>query len=433
MRGARPIGRWATLWVALTASAAAADDYSFDVTAFEKKPFEWSGFVELRSEHFDLDRDAALYRLNTFDQAQDLSPRRFTGSLELNGLYRKGIASVQGTWHGDTIHDDLQDTTQGTLYEGFVALDPATGVRLEAGKRAQRWGKGYAFSAVGFVERVKDPNDPTLSREGFVMLGGSFTRSLDGPLQTATFTPLLVPTGDDLNTDFGPGDHANPAARLSLLYRDTDIDFLYLGSGARSARFGVDFSRNLASHIEIHGEWAYISEVDKPVLEAGGNLSRNSGSAQSFLLGLRYLSESEVTTIVEYYYNGAGYDEGELSDYLSFVQDGYAQSEATGNSAALQKARQVQPSYARPNAGQRYLYLRSSWKDAFDILYLTPALTVIANLDDRSYQVTPEFSYTGIENLELRLRLSLLQGDALTEFGEKPNDRRAELRLRYFF
>lgn len=433
MRAARRLKLWVSLWVMLTGHAAAADNYSFDVTAFEKKPFEWSGFAELRPEHFDLDREAALYRLNTFDQAQDLSPQRLTGSLELNGLYRRGIASIQATWHGDTVHDDLQDTTQGTLYEGFVALDPATGIRLEVGKRARRWGKGYAFSAVGFVERLKDPNDPTLSREGFVMLGGSFTRSLDGPLQTVTFTPLLIPTGDDLNTDFGPGDHANPAARLSLLYRDTDIDLLYLGSGARSARFGVDFSRNLASHIEIHGEWAHISDVEKPVLDAIGNLSRSSGSVQSFLLGLRYLSESEVTTIVEYYYNGAGYDEGELSDYLSFVQHGYAQFEATGNSAALQKARQVQPSYARPNAGQRYLYLRSSWKDAFDTLYFTPALTVIANLDDSSYQLSPEVTYSGIDNLELRLRLSLLQGDALTEFGEKPNDRRAELRLRYFF
>jgi hypothetical protein len=331
------------------------------------------------------------------------------------------------------VHDKLQDQTGDRLYEGFVALEPATGIRLEAGKRAQRWGKGYAFSPVGFVERVKDPNDPTLSREGFVMLGGSVTRSYDGPLQTVTFMPLLVPTGDDLNTDFGPGDHANPAARLSLLYRDTDIDLLYLGGGARSARVGADFSRNLASHIEIHGEWAYVRALDQPLLDAAGDLARSRDSAHSVLLGLRYLSASEVTTIVEYYHNGGGYDAGELRDYFAFVDDGYTRFAATGDSADLLLAREVQNAYARANAGRRYLYLRSSWKEPFDLLYFTPALTAIANLDDRSYQLTAEGSYTGIGNLEIRLRLSLLHGGALTEFGEKPNQGRAELRLRYYF
>jgi hypothetical protein len=82
---------------------------------------------------------------------------------------------------------------------------------------------------------------------------------------------------------------------------------------------------------------------------------------------------------------------------------------------------------------RRYLYLRLSQKEPFDILYFTPALTVIANLDDGSRSVAPELLYTGITNLELRLRLFFLSGDRLTDFGEKQNDRRLELRARYYF
>lgn len=66
-------------------------------------------------------------------------------------------------------------------------------------------------------------------------------------------------------------------------------------------------------------------------------------------------------------------------------------------------------------------------------MYFTPALTVIANLDDGSTSAAPELAYTGVTNLDLRLRLFFLSGNQLTDFGEKQNDRRLELRMRYFF
>ncbi len=88
---------------------------------------------------------------------------------------------------------------------------------------------------------------------------------------------------------------------------------------------------------------------------------------------------------------------------------------------------------AKPNPGRRYLYLRLSQQEPFDILYFTPALTTIANVDDHSYSVAPELLYTGITNLELRFRVFWLRGAQLTDFGEKQNDRRIELRARYYF
>lgn len=415
------------------ATASAQEPYSFDVEQFEKKPFEWNGYAELRAERFGFDQSAALYQLSFFDEEPRASLDRLTGAAELSGIYRYGSATAQATVHGEAARDALASRSTGRVYEAFLALEPAAGTSLGVGKRALRWGKGYAFNPVGFVERAKDPNEPELAREGFVMLGASFTRSFAGPLRTVTFQPLLVPTADDLNADFGAGRHANPAARLALLAYDTDIDLQVLGEGARSARFGVDFSRNVTTNFEVHGEWAYFREVAKPVLDAAGNPTRESAAARSYLLGLRYLSESDITTILEYYDNGTGYSEGQMRDYFSFVHSAYDQFLATGDSTLLARAQAVQSSYVRPNPMRRYLYLRSSWKEPFDILYFTPAVTALANLEDRSYQVTPELVYTGVTNLELRLRLFLLRGDRLTDFGEKPNDQRFELRVRYYF
>jgi hypothetical protein len=74
-----------------------------------------------------------------------------------------------------------------------------------------------------------------------------------------------------------------------------------------------------------------------------------------------------------------------------------------------------------------------SQSEPFDILYFTPSLTWIYNLSDRSFSISPELLYTGITNLELRLKGTLLAGESLSEYGEKQNDYRIELRVRYYF
>jgi len=430
---ARLLASLAAACLAGPALAQAEEKYGFDIGKYEKKPFELSGYAELRQDRFRLNQDSALYKLNFYKRGARAHLDGATGALELSGLYRQGIATFQGTAHGDLSRDDLQSSDRGRMYEAYLTLEPSTGVRFEAGKRALRWGKGYAWSPVGFVERLKDPNDPDLSREGFTMLGGSFTRSFDGPLQTVTFTPLLVPTSTRMNVGFGPGNHANPAARLSVLYHDTDIDFLVLGRGARSPRYGFDFSRNLSTNLEVHGEWARIRGATRPVLAAGGAATRQTGDATSYLLGLRYLTERDTTWIVEYYRNGTGYSQDEMRAFLAFSHGAYDQFLGSGDTAALERAAALQTSYARPNPMRRYLYLRASQKEPFDILYFAPAVTAIFNLDDHSYSIAPELAYTGITNLDLRLRFLALQGARLTDFGEKQNDRRIELRVRYYF
>jgi hypothetical protein len=416
--------------LAIATAAYAQDDYRFDVSRFEKQPFEFGGYAELRAERFTLNRDAALYQLGFFDQPPRDSFDRGTGALQLEGLYRRGIGSFRFVGFGSYTDDYSGSDDDTRVYEAYLTLAPSDRAAVDLGKKTLSWGKGYAFNPVGFVQRMKDPNDPELAREGFVLAGGNFIRSFDGPLKTIAFTPLVVPTSDHVNQDFGPGNHANPAAKLTLLYRDTDIDFLVLGEGARGARYGFDFSRNLGTNVEIHGEWAHLTGTTRPVVSATGTITTVTQSANSWLLGTRYLTATELTAIVEYYYNGAGYRGDEARAFFQAIHDAYD----AGNNTLLEQLRTTaQTALARPNPMRRYLYLRLSQKEPFDILYFTPALTVIANLDDGSRSVAPELLYTGVTNLELRLRLFYLSGGRLTDFGEKQNDRRLELRARYYF
>ncbi|MBE9504687.1 MAG: hypothetical protein IME96_10975 [Proteobacteria bacterium] len=80
-----------------------------------------------------------------------------------------------------------------------------------------------------------------------------------------------------------------------------------------------------------------------------------------------------------------------------------------------------------------YLYLRISQKEPFDILYFTPSVTGIFNINDKSFSVAPELLYSGITNLELRFKAAFIAGKRETEYGEKQNDYKIELRARYHF
>lgn len=288
------------------------------------------------------------------------------------------------------------------------------------GKKSYKWGKGYAWNPVGFINRTKDPNNPEEALEGFITSDFEMIRSFSGDLQNIALTTALLPVWQGVNEDFGAEDNLNLAAKLYLLYLNTDIDFIVYSGNSRTSRFGGDFSRNLTTNFEIHGEAAYIPEVERVTLNERGQRVRQSGSATSYLAGIWCLTEFDLTSIIEYYHNGLGYTEDEMSRFYQRVATGGTLWTLTGNDTLLQQMLQLSAQgYSRPNPGRDYLYARFSLKEPFDILYFTPAVTTILNLDDQSFSVTPELTYTGITNWELQLRFSLLNGDQSTEFGEK--------------
>jgi hypothetical protein len=47
--------------------------------------------------------------------------------------------------------------------------------------------------------------------------------------------------------------------------------------------------------------------------------------------------------------------------------------------------------------------------------------------------VAPELTYTGLGNFEFRLRGTVPVGGELTEWGEKANEYKLDLRIRYYF
>lgn len=410
-----------------------AEDFSFELEEFEKKSLEMGGYMEMKWEHFNLNQGGAVASLNRYDDPA-ASVDRLTGSLLFNGSYVKGLSTVNwllkalGSWQ----EDDWVDSTD--VFEAYVALKPTDNLNGSLGKKSYKWGKGYAWNPVGFINRPKDPSNPEEALEGFITAEGEYIKSFSGNLRNMALTTVLLPVAEEVNEDFGELDNLNLAAKLYLLYLDTDLDFLFYTGNSRSTRFGADFSRNITTNFEIHGEYAFFPGLEKVFLEEDGTTAWKKESTHSQLLGIRHLTDFNLTTILEYYHNGGGYSEEELADFYDLVEQGMAQYNQQGLDNLLQQAQKLgQQGYTRPNLGKDYLYSRFSFKEPLETLYFTAALTAICNLDDQSYSITPELLYTGFTNWELRLRFSLLGGEAHSEYGGKLNDNKLELRVRWFF
>lgn len=422
------------LSISSIASPSSAEEYTFDLSEIEKKPYHVGGYAELRPILFGLDKDSSLYKLNFYNRDEGATLEEYNAALQLEGSLEKGVARLFVRTNTDYKKSYLGEGLETIVYEGFLSLKPSSSLTIDMGKKTLKWGKGYAWNPVAFLDRPKNPDDPELNIEGFVVASADYIKSFDGPLKTLSFTPVVLPVYENVNDDFGVVNKVNVAGKIYLLLYDTDIDFIVLSGGSKTARYGADFSRNITTNFEIHGEFAVIEDYRKRSIDSSGNILEKEFDAESWLAGIRYLTEGETTYILEYYRNGAGFTTDEMRDYFSFINTAYDSYIASGSDALLKKGLNItEGNYGRMNPAREYLYLRISQKEPFDILYFTPSITWISNVSDKSFSLSPELLYTGITNLDLRLKAGIIAGDRLTEYGERQNDYRVEMRARYYF
>jgi hypothetical protein len=418
----------------IPALARAEEKYTFDLTETEKKPYHASGYLEFKPIFYVLDHDSTFYKLRFFNDPQGQTLSEANGRIQLEGSYEKNIFRVYAKTNTDLKSSYSGESERSTFYELYGSVKPMSNLKFDAGKKTMKWGKGYAWNPVAFVDRPKDPDDPEQALEGYVVATGDYIKSMDGPLKTFSFTPVLFPVYDHVNENFGNNNKLNVAGRFYFLLYDTDIDLLFMTGGSRSDRYGIDFSRNIGTNLEIHGELAYFCNFQKNVLDISGNPYVVEGDAVSYLVGIRHLTTFDLTTIIEYYHNGTGFSGDDMKNFYTYVRRGYYTYQTSGNATALISAQQMgDGSYGRPSAMSNYLYVRFSQKEPFDILYFTPALTWMMNIDDQSWTLTPELLYTGFTNWEFRLRTGFIVGARNSEFGEKQYDYRIELRVGYYF
>jgi len=400
----------------------------------QKKPYWFGGFLQVQPTLSGLDSDSPLYRLKYYDNEPGGTLEQSNLGARLEGALEYGDLRAFARLDSFLTHDHDGWHGEMTLMEGYITYKPGPHMAVDAGKRVTKWGKGYAWNPVAFVDRPKDPEDPEEALQGYYLLGGDFIRSFDGPLQTLAFTPVILPVYEDINDEFGQTGYVNVAAKLYALLWDTDLDLLFFSGHSRTTRLGGDFSKNLLTNLEIHGEVAWIQDFQEIDFLENGQVATRESNVWSYLLGLRYLTETDLTAILEYYHNGEGVDPNDLKNMYAYINRAYDTNKQTGNRSLFGPInRLTKEGFSWRNPLRDYLYLRLSQKEPFDILYFTPAFTTIVTMNDWSFNLMPELNYSPITNLDLRLRGIIPVGGDQTEYGEKQSDWRVEFRLRYFF
>jgi hypothetical protein len=418
----------------LASGLTAQEKHTFDLSEIEKKPFHFGGYLEFRPVFFGLDRDSLLYNLKFYDLDEGETLAEYNLNALLDFSYDKGIFSAKIRTNTDITKSFSGWFHETTLYEAFLSIKPSLSFHLDFGKKRMKWGKGYAFNPAAFIDRAKNPNDPDLALEGYVVFSVDYIKSFKGKLKTITLTPVLLPVYDQINSDFGEWNKLNFGGKIYFLFYDTDIDIMFLSGGSGLARYGIDFSRNVTSNFEIHGELAYVPDYNKKVIDRSGSVIEENYANTSYLLGVRYLTRSNTTFIIEYFKNAGGYTSSEMDDFYFLIEQAFQSYVLTGDDTQLNFLAGAESQAYRTFAPmQDYLYLRISQKEPWDILYFIPSLTSIINLTDGSFSLTPELLYNPVTNLELRAKITVLVGKDRSEFGEKQNDFRLEFRGRYYF
>ncbi len=408
-----------------------AQEYSFDMGEFEKKPYEYSAILSFNPVFSFLNTESRLYALKYMDSDPEDFLHETHLSLEARGSYEiqkfKFVAAgkYDGMYSSENDWDD-----DFSLFELYAQYSPNTNFTAWLGKKTVKWGKGYIWNPVSFVGKQKDVNDVDASLEGYTLLLGEFVKSFNSTFKTLSISPVIIPVTEDLNDDFSEMTSFNFALNTSMLIADTDVGLYLFMDDRDHHKIGADFARNLLTNWEIHAEWAVENAYDRWVLDENYELRKTSESARNYLLGTRYLAPSNTTVIFEYLHNDKGYSESEMITFYEAI-DSVLAGEHPERLPTLKSFQKDQ--LTRQFIMKDYLYLKVSHPEPFDILYFSPSVYTIYNLNDGSYRVGMELNYSRFKNLELILRQNYFPPDQKTEFGEKMAEYKVEFFVRKYF
>lgn len=414
--------------VLLFNNAAGQEDERPDEIIEDKQSLEWNGNLDVKYTLYHMRESSTQYRL-LFPSNTPSSSLLTQYRIEpyINAEYSTGnlgfILKTHATYFSE-------NDASVNILEAYSKANLSFHTTLQTGKRVYNWGKGYAFNPVGFINPIKDPENPELAQSGLLSANIEYVKSFSSDaLQNITFMFVVIPASSPTGNRFSELKHTNLAFRTSLLLWDTDIDAMAYYSIQNPKRIGMDFSRNLSENLELHGEISYNNNVETYSINNSAVVTNVSDGFIS-LAGLRYLLESNTTLIAEYYHTDFGMSASAFEGYNRFLTS----TVQSNNSVFIQQASKINQTYFRgTNLSKDYLYIKLTQPEPFDWLYFTPSIFTIFNLEDKSYLLSATLNYKPITNVEFILWPTLISGERSTEYGSKAFQQKVEIWMRVFF
>ena len=353
-----------------------------------------------------------LYGLNDLSLANELTVKMAGGDeladLELwfsLGQYPVGEGLLAASGY-DAATSALVSEAGDSIYtfdlmRASVGWSFGDSLLVRLGRQSLLTGYGYGWNPMDFANPPKDPGDPKAELKGADALLMHILPWNPINLKVyALYDRALTETGADYDDLMGGAELtlSLPALEMKLtgfLEQDGTA-----GEDSRVNGAGFGFMADLAdlAGLGFYGEGTLLSgsRILNPDVT-----TRKSGLLYTFLLGAEYVFASETSLVVEYFYNGEGYDKGERDEVLT----------ALGNPLSGAS------SLYRPGYYSRHYLLLNGMQPLYAI-NCDAGLTVLCSVDSGALTLMPEMTWSGSGNFSLSGRYAGL----LNPVGEESSE-----------
>ena len=412
-----------------------SQDYDFDVSEFEKKPFEFSGTAEFRPSFIIPEKKSLSWKLKYYDNtgSHKVLDNYLLLALPVAKFEKKGVLLYASTdARIGYNHPENGWDFNLSLLEGYgkYEFNPRWSILL--GKKLYKWGKGYIYNPVSYAGRQKDVNDVDASLEGYYTACVEYVKSFSSKVfKNLSQELVFIPVYKKLNDDYSTGDRHWLVSRTYFLIVNTDYELFFTVSENYDYKFGVAAAHNILTNWEIHGELSFLPETDKMLISKNGypELQTAKNTIQS-IVGTRYLSPFNATFYLEYIYNGAGLSKDEMQNWCASAHNALvSQNIPAVNSIRKEWFQNLNKQFFM----NHYIYFKIQYPEPFDFLYFTPSLYLLFNTVDKSFLGGLDMNYKRYDRISFNLKLFGLYGKTNSEFGSKISELKTELKIKFFF
>ncbi len=279
-------------------------------------------------------------------------------------------------------------------------------ISLEVGRQSMLTGYGYGWNPVDFADPLKDPMNPDADMKGVdavvlkAYLGGTVSLNL-----YSLFPRNFLFTGLNYK-DVKPGGELT----VSL----PRVEFKLAGLGDFTSNAGDDSYTTAAgaavnldlAGIGVYGEVSARKGSRNYFAEAGGAglPVKKTSWLFSFLAGLEYTFTSEGNLVIEYFYNGEGYDKNERLDYKTTVE--------TFPVPTAQLYKMYLPGYFARQ------YVLFNFEQPFYNVHTDMSASVLYSPDSGALMVMPSLTYTFSGSFEVNIGYAGMFDTDSSDFNE---------------
>ncbi|MGE5576734.1 MAG: hypothetical protein ACM3TT_05995 [Syntrophothermus sp.] len=356
----------------------------------------WNGSMEVKESYYGLKEP------NTAIPPEMAFSTRLQLKMEMNsGEKQSSVVMLQYQTQDPGKESSVNPGQQSpdfnlSLQQAYVDLLLPRNAFLRAGRQKIAWGTGFAWNPTNYIGAGKNRADLAAEKPG--------VDALNVEVNSGRYSGTVV---------LKPGDHwgeGAAAAKLGFQVLHGDLSLsVYKGQdefGSKRA-VGGDFATTLGDYV-LYGEAAWQAGNRRAYVTNAGEVQERPDQGYFHgVAGVYRNFASNTFLLLEYYHSQEGWNDQEVENYYKLLAAPLITPEVT---ALLQTE--------IGDLRQNYLFFLARKPELIDSL--TVGGSVLWNLDDQSYMLTPEIRYDLGQSACLLLNGNLFRGERTTEFGSLP-------------